>query len=448
MRKNIEKIALINPIRPLWSKNPSIYKMFESNKQYIKPWYSLPLGLLTIAGATPEKIDISVIDEDFENIDYSKEYDIVGISLMTQQAYRAYQIADEFRKRNVPVVMGGIHPTVLPNEALEHCDTVIIGEGETLWNQYLRDFKNGCQKKMYKSDSNTYINLNDSPVPRYDLVKPDYFTKNEDFFNLVPIQATRGCPHECSFCLVTKIYGHKIRKKSIEQIIKELELIKKCHNAPTIGFSDDNLFVDKKYTKELLRALIPLRIKWFGQADIRLADDEDLLKLAYLSGCITLLIGFESLNVKNLLNVNYNQWKMKQVKKYTASVNKIQKNGIVVYAAFIIGFDHDNTSTFKEIRDFSISNFCPGQFTFLTPIPGSEIYEKYKNDGQLYSNEFWDQSNFFDIVIKHNSMSYKEMEEGLIWLYEEVFNKEKYMERFVYMKNVYKTLPPRWQYKS
>lgn len=446
MRKLIKKIALINPKRPLWSKNPNIYNMFEKNKQYIKPWYSLPLGLLTIAGATPDEIDISLIDEDFENIDYSQQYDLIGISSMTQQAYRAYQIADEFRKRNIPVAMGGIHPTVLFDEALKHCDTVIIGEGEMLWNQYIKDFNKGCQKRIYKSTSNRYINLNESPVPRYDLVKPQYFTKNDDFFNLIPIQVTRGCPHNCSFCVVTKIYGHKIRKKRIEQVLKELELIQKCYDMPTIGFADDNLFVDKKYAKELLKALIPLKIKWFGQADIRLVDDTDLLKLAYISGCITLLIGFESLNAKNLANVNYNQWKMKQIKKYATAVNKIQENGIVVYAAFIIGFEYDDTTTFKEIRDFNFNNSCPGQFTFLTPIPGSEIYEKYKNEGRLYSNIFWDQCNFFDIVIKHNSMSYKEMEEGLIWLYEEVFNKKKYLERFVHMKEIYKTLPLRWHH--
>lgn len=440
----LKQIALISPKRPLWAKNSNIYKMFDENKKFIRPWYAPPLGLITIAGLTPSEINVDIIDEDFEEIDFSKSYDLVGISSMTQQANRAYEIATEFKKKGVPVVMGGIHATVIPDEALNYVDTVIIGEAEELWIEYLDDFIMGNPRRVYKNESNCYFNLENSPLPRYDLLKPEYFKKTNDYFNFIPIQATRGCPHNCSFCLVTKIYGKKIRKKKIENVIREIEEIKKSYKAPLILFTDDNFFVDKKYTKELLKALIPYKIKWFGQADIKVSEDEELLKLAYQSGCITLLIGFESLNPSNLEEVNANQWKMKQIKKYEDVVNKIQENGIVVYAAFIIGFDHDDTSTFGDIRNFVIKNNCPGQFTFLTPLPGSRTYDKYCNEDRLLNKTYWDQTNFFDIVIKHPKMSYNQMEEGLIWLYNEVFNEKRYLERVIFMKNKYKKITSRW----
>ena len=444
MDSKIKNLLLISPKRPLWAKSEKITSMFERNNQFIRPWYAPPLGLLTIAAVTPKTINVQFVDEDFEEIDYSRSYDVVGISLMTQQAYRAYQIADEFRNRNVNVVMGGIHPSVMPEEALEHADSVFIGEAEETWLEYLNDFNKDKIKKIYKKDDSCIYDIKNSPLPRYHLLKNENVKKNQRFFNFFPVQATRGCPHNCSFCLVTQTYGKKIRKKEIKQVCTEIEEILKFNNNPLILFADDNLMVDRNYAIELFKALIPYRIMWFGQADNRVGNDPELLKYAYNSGCSTLLIGFESLNSENLKGVNQSHWKMKQIEKYKNTVQNIQNNGIVAFSAFIIGFEYDNKETFKDIRDFMLDNHCPGQITFLTPVPGSQLYKEYFKQNKLLDEKFWDKTNFFDIVFKHPVMSKTEMEDGMIWLYDEVFNAENYFKRAAYMKEIYKLLPSRW----
>lgn len=439
-----KKIALISPKRTLWSKNEAIKGFFDQKKDFLRPWYSPPLGLMTIAAATPNEYKIDFIDEDFQPIDFSQEYDIVGISAMTQQVLRAYEIADEFRAWGKTVVMGGIHATVLPDEALTHVDSVIIGEGEKLWRDFLEDFSNGTIKQKYENSSGNSISLDNSPVPRYDLVKPEYLKKNNNFFNMIPIQATRGCPHDCSFCLVSKIYGKRIRKKSIRRILQELTKIKTLFGNQLILFADDNLFVDKEFAKALLREILPMRINWVGQSDISIINDPELLQLAYLSGCLMLLVGFESLNRNSLGSINANQWKMKQVEKYNEAVRIIQQNGIIVHASFVIGFDNDDYSTFEDIKNFTIQNKCAGQFTVLTPIPGSKLYHDLQSQGRLFNDVFWDKCNFFDVVFKLNKMTKEEMENGLIQLYNDVFNSKAFLTRAEYMKNIFKKLPPRW----
>ena len=261
---------------------------------------------------------------------------------------------------------------------------------------------------------------------------------------MVPIQATRGCPRNCNFCVVTKIYGAKTRKKKIEQIIIEIKNIKALFKAPLIMFADDNLFADKKYAKDLLRSIFDLKISWVGQCDTSVINDSELIKIAYKSGCMMLLIGFESLNYDSLKEINSNGWKMNQLKNYTNVVKTLQENGIMVYAAFIVGHDQDNKSTFTNIRNFMIENHCSGQITILTPLPGSELYEKYKKEGRLIEETFWDKTNFFDIVFKPKAMTIDEIENGFIWLYEEIFNSSAFENRYKYMKEIYKKMPPKW----
>jgi radical SAM superfamily enzyme YgiQ (UPF0313 family) len=442
MKKDIKKIALISPKTPLQQENPLIYNMFIRNRERLKPWLAPPLNLLTISALTPKGIEIKVIDEHFENINFNEEFDLVGITAMTQQANRAYEIASEFRKRNIPVVMGGIHASVLPQEVLEHVDTVFIGEAEETWGIFLDDFKKGQEKRIYQPQH--HFDLSKAPVPKYELLNFNAFKDSDSYFNYIPIQATRGCPHDCSFCVVTKLYGSKIRKKSIEQVVEEILYLQKFNKDSLILFADDNFFVDKHYSKDLLKALIPLKIKYFAQTDISIAEDEELLQLAYQSGCHIAFIGFESLRPDSLGEINRNKWKMKQVEKYVQSIKKIQENGIVAFGAFVVGFQKDDLNVFEEIRDFVVSNNMPGQFTLATPIPGSRLYQSLLAEGKLYREAFWNECNFYNLVFKHDRMTKDEAQDSLIKLYDTVFSDENTLKRLMHMKTMYKKLPPRW----
>ncbi len=442
MSRKIKKIALINPKKSLQNENPKMYDMYERNKDQLKPWLGPPLNLLTIAALTPGDIEIRLIDEHNEKIDFDQDYDLVGLTAMTQQAVRAYEIADLFRAKHIPVVMGGIHASFLPEEVLEHVDTVFIGEAEELWGNYLEDFKTGNEKSVYTCQE--LYDLSKAPVPRYDLIDYTVFKDMGNYFNYIPVQATRGCPHDCSFCVVSKLYGKKIRKKSIDHVVREIEYLQKFNEDSLIIFADDNLFVDKVYAKSLLKALIPLKIKYFVQTDIKIAEDQELMELAYISGCQIVLIGLESLSPESLGEINLNKWKMKQIEHYSSAIKKIQSNGIVAFGAFVIGFKNDNPSTFGIIRDFVIQNNMPGQFTLLTPLPGSRLYQEINSEGRLYTETFWNKCGFYNLVFKHDNLSSEEAENSLVWLYEEVFNAENSFNRFLYMKDIYKKLPARW----
>jgi len=442
MQGEIKKIALINPKSPLYIDNLKIYEMFQRNKEHLKLWFAPPLSLLTIASYTPNDIVIKMIDEHFEEINFEEDYDLVGITAMTQQAFRAYEIADEFRRRNKIVVMGGIHASILPDEALCHVNTIFIGEAEELWQIYLADLKSGSEKKIYKNDK--LYDLKKSVTPRYDLINFELFNSLTSYFKFLPVQASRGCPHDCSFCVTTKFYGKKIRKKEIGQIINDIQYLKEYSNNSLLLFVDDNLFVDRQFAKSLLNELIPLKIKYVVQTDVKVAEDSELLKLAYLSGCVMICIGFESIDVKSLSHINVNSWKMKQRRNYTAAIEKIQKNGIVVFGTFVIGFENDSISTFKHIKNFVIQNNIPGQFTLLTPLPGTQIYEKLKAEGRLINETFWNKCSFFDMTFKHDNLSIENAENEIIKLHDEIFDEANTIKRNFHMMKIYKQLPQRW----
>jgi radical SAM superfamily enzyme YgiQ (UPF0313 family) len=338
--------------------------------------------------------------------------------------------------------MGGIHATVLPEEALQHVDTVFVGEAEELWKTFLEDFTAGTAGRIYKSEK--HFDLLKAPVPRYDLINFDAFRDLGHYFNYIPVQATRGCPHDCSFCVVSKLYGRKIRKKTVAQVVSEIKYLRRYNTDSLILFADDNLFVERKFAKELLRGLMPLKIKYFAQTDISIADDDELLSLAYKSGCQIAFIGFESLRPQSLGEINVNKWKMKQVEKYEKSIRKIQENGIVAFGAFVAGFDNDDMKTFEEIRDFALRNYIPGQFTIATPIPGSDLYFSLKEKGRLFSDTFWDKCSFYNLVYRHPEITPEQAGNSLIELYETVFSEENNLKRLFYMKDIYKKLPERW----
>jgi radical SAM superfamily enzyme YgiQ (UPF0313 family) len=304
------KIGLISPSRnkanTYYSSNPRLKKFFAENK-HVPGFFHSNLALLTLAALTPEEVKVTLIDERVDTLTFEEDFDAVGITMMTAQAQRSYEIANRFRERGVHVILGGIHATVLPEEAKAHGDTLIIGEAENTWPQFLEDLKHGCPEKLYKDYS---VDLSKSPVPRYELV-------DTSVFNLLPLQTTRGCPYDCSFCSVTTVYGPRCRVKNVEQIVREIEALRKVAGTRRCVFNDDNTFVNRKRAYEILEAIKPLRVKYFAQTDISIAEDERLLKLLQESGCKTVFIGFESLVAENLEEIQKSRWKLKRLESYS-----------------------------------------------------------------------------------------------------------------------------------
>ncbi|MBN2481039.1 MAG: B12-binding domain-containing radical SAM protein [Bacteroidales bacterium] len=440
--KAIRKIGLINPTT-YTSSEKHMYDMYKRNISNYKPYLSSPLNLLTIAAHTPHDIDVRIIDENIEPVDFNEDFDLVGITAMSQQAFRAYEIAGQFRNRNIPVVMGGIHATVLPEEAAMHVDTVFVGEAEESWPAYLNDLKTGNEKKTYRNE--TFFDLDKALIPRYELIPYELFRSKDTCIRLIPVEATRGCPHDCNFCIVPEYYGRSIRKKSVKQIVEEIKYIKKLKYDSLILFVDDNLFAGHQYSKTLLRELIPLKINYIAQTDIGVASDPELLDLAYRSGCVLMLIGFESIDTGNLDGINRNNWKMKQVSKYVEGIKKIQKSGILVFGSFIIGFENDDSKTFEKIRDFVVVNNISAHFTILTALPGCRLYEQMKLENRFFRDVFWDDLSFYALYFKHPKISRESAEKGIVWLYDEVYNDENSMKRYRHMMPFFKELPERWK---
>jgi len=432
------RIALIGPKRNLWSNNVKTKTALESLRDFIQPWYTPNLGLLTVAALTPTEATFDYIDEQFQHIDFNKAYDIIAISVMTQQANRAYLIGDKFRQKGQFVIMGGIHPTLLPDEAIEHSDSIIMGEAELLWPEFIRDFSSGNPKKIYRTDE--LAQLRYSPIPRYDLLKEKYTKRRPEYFSMVPLQVTRGCPHDCYYCVASNIFGKKYRTKEIQQIVNEITFIKQFLPNYVLMFADDNLFAKKHFARRLMEAITPLNIKWLCQSDISIGKSDELLRLARKAGCIGMLIGLESLSTKTLEKVNKNKWKSRHIASYEKYIHNIQQKGIIVYAAFIFGFDGDSVDVFEETRDFMLRNNILGQFTILTPLPGTRLRDQLRKQERLLCPSQWDMYTFFDVTYKPTNISTKELEDNLIWLYQQIYNMGAHVKRVKYMKQIYKSL--------
>jgi len=429
------KILLIFPSRSrkrtYSSANLRLQEFFDTNR-YLPTFFLPSLALLTIAACTPQEIEVKLIDERISPIDFEEQADLVGISIMTEQALRGYEIAREFKRRGVFTVIGGIHASVLPEEAAGHCDCVVIGEGETLWPKLLEDFKKGEVKRFYLNDGQ--IDLLHSPIPRYDLL-------DRGVYNLIPIQTSRGCPRDCSFCTATKVYGSRFRTKTVDQVISEVEAIEEVLKNHRIVFNDDNMFFDRQRSYQLLSALIPLKIRYFAESDVSIAEDEKLLDLMQKSGCVTVFIGFESLVAENLTSLHHSQWKRKRLAGYAESCRKIQSHGIQVLGSFIVGFDHDDKSVFQQLIDFVLENKILAQFHFLTPFPGSQLRASLIREGRLRQDDsHWDAYSCFDIVFAPLRMSSQELEEGLLSVYQAVYSQGAHLSRSRHMINIFRHL--------
>jgi radical SAM superfamily enzyme YgiQ (UPF0313 family) len=412
------KIGFIEPVYrdTLIAFNKHMRRVIGERRKYFPVWRNPELGLLTVAAMVPSTWEVKYIESFFDEIDYREKFDIIAIGGMTGQADDIYKIAREFKRRGTYIVIGGVHATILPEEAMKYAGTVITGEAEDIFPQFLDDYSKKCPKPVYTSTNE--IDIKKSPIPRFDLLKKDYMN--------YPIQTTRGCPHNCKFCVTSKIYGRSFRFKEATQVVEEVKFLKSVKNNPFVIFVDNNMFVNKSFSYELLEKLIPLNIKWQAQTDVSIGDDDDLLKLISKAGCRELFIGFESVNPKNIKDINKSQWKSKKVNDYGTVVKNIQNYGIRILGAFILGFDKDTREDFDKIREFVVENKILAQFTILTPLPGTALYTEFKKSNRLLEDRPWKYYNFADCVIKHPIFSKDELERTAAELYEMTYSREHY----------------------
>lgn len=362
----------------------------DSNKRTKKGLMMPQLSLHILQGLTPEKHEVRIIEEEMEDINFEEPCDLIGISCMTANSSRAYEVSSEFMARGKTVVLGGVHPTILPDEALNYCNTVVIGEAEGVWDKVLFDFENGTLQKKYHD-----------PAPDLDKYVPKDYSKMKmkRLYNLIPIMTTRGCPYNCDFCCVTNLFGKKIRHISIENVIRDI----KESGAKNFMFLDDNIIGQPKYAKELFTALKPLKINWVGQASVSLlVNDNELLQLAADSGCKALFMGIESVSEEQMKTMRK---AIKEVSGLEKALKKVRKMGILVHASMIFGFDNDTEKIFNDTVKFLIKNkVCTVSFNALTPYPGTKTFEDLKNEKRLITTD-WKYYDHNTVVFKPKSMT-------------------------------------------
>jgi len=418
------KIALVIPMN-----NSDTSKSFYDYRFYArfllsKKYISYLLAVPTLASLTPVHHELRVFDENIEKIDYTWNPDLVGISVRTMYANRAYAISDEFRKRGVRTVLGGIHPSMCPEEAGLHCDSVVIGEAENIWGQLLKDAEERNLKKVYKAESFTDLQVSPAII-RSPLSRGRYL---QDI-----VQTTKGCPFHCEFCSVYAFDGQKIRNKSIDQIIAEIRDINctgsQYKKKKAVFFADDNIIANKKFARELFLALKPHNINWSCQASINISEEDELLRLMSECGCGAILIGFESISQDNLKAMHKS---INQRFVYADAIAKIQSYGILVHSAFIVGYDHDTETGFNELIEFiQKTNLLMPLINILTPFPGTELFKRLEKEGRILHKD-WSKYDARHVVFQHTNLSSEELENGFrkvvtsIYTFDSIWKKLNY----------------------
>ena len=410
------KVALINPKGTLFSRNERLAAFLERSATMgsFRHFWSAPcLGLLTVAAYCPQEWELRYIDEIQKPVDFSADYDLVFLSAMTVQAKRAYEIADAFRARGIRVVMGGIHATVMPMEALEHADAVLVGEGEVLVPMLLEDLAHGRLRPLYQEEQPGGFDLARCRTPRYDLIEGyDY--------PIVNLYTTRGCPRRCTFCCASNVFGMRYRRKTNDQILREMAWIDRLYPGRLLLFADDNAFVLREQSKALLRAMIPLRLRWIAQTDISIARDAQLLSLMADAGCQWIVIGFESVSERSLRTIEKGSFKQSNLARYRESIATIRSYGIGVYGTFIVGLDADSERVFDDTSRFILENRLYGaNITVPTPLPGTELRERFLAEGRVLERG-WEDYTLWDVVAKPAAMTVERLEEGLYSVYQTI----------------------------
>jgi radical SAM superfamily enzyme YgiQ (UPF0313 family) len=363
------------------------------------------LPSLYVAASMPDYVDTTIIDEDVEPVNFNTDADLIGVSFMTYNAPRAYEIADEFRARDKTVIFGGYHPSFMKEEAIRHADSICLGEAELNIPRMIEDYRTGRLARFYESD---LVNLDTLPKLNRSLInKKAYFISNV-------LQATRGCHHRCTFCSVAPFNRYTLRNRPVGKVLEELKTMGRY-----VLFMDDNLTLNREYARELFTYMIPLNKKWFSQCGVGITEDDELLHLAAKSGCRGLFIGFESLSQQSL-----STWKKHCNRKrdYLEVVRKLHKKGIAICAAFVFGCDEDDRDVFATTLDFLLeANVETIQSTRLTPFPGTPLFKQMQKEGRLIDKE-WSHYDFFHVVFQPLHMDPETLHLGTAWLQKEFYS--------------------------
>ena len=421
------KILLISPERERRKEEAFLFKLSFLNLPYV-------------AAVTPPGVELKIVDEAFEKINFEERVDLVGITAQTPVAPRAYQIAEEFKKRGIPVVMGGVHASMLPQEALQHVDAVVVGEAEGVWPDLIEDLRRGQMRRIYVgSELATPSHL---PLPRRDLLNEKFY------FPLRLLETTRGCPHRCDFCGVSKFFGYRYRNRPISEIERELKTLFQKGPVTNLGLKkilslfskdlpyflkrrllyiiDSNVAGDKRFCLDLLSLLKEFDLLWYGHAPVSVAFDQKLLEGFAQSGCIAINIGFESFSTKNLNTMGKG---FNQPSRYAEAVERIHDRGIGIMGTFIVGLDDDDAGVFQRIIDFCIDSRLDWALAFImAPYPGTDSFLRLEKEGRILCRD-WEKYDSLNAVYQPLRMSVEELEKGLRTIWKEVFSTSSIYKR-------------------
>lgn len=413
-----KKILFISPARERRPDEDFIFKLGFLNLPYI-------------AAVTPAEYDVEIIDEEKQVINFDDPVWLVCLTAQTPIAPRAYEVANFFRQKGITTVMGGVHASTLPEEALEHVDAVIQGEGEFVWQQILDDLENGRLQKIYRSG--TDHSLEGLPWPRRDLLNP------RNYIPLTLLETTRGCPHQCDFCGVSKFFGHKYRKRPLQEVLEELTslfgkgfrhgfsrfLSRFGWDLPyfiekrLVYFIDSNFAADREYALSIMDGLEKLNVRWWCHATVDIANDDAFLKRMQESGCIAVNVGFESLSPENLKAMHKSYATRHD---YPEAIKRFHDHHIGVMGTFVVGFDNEDTAIFQRVYDFILENRLDWALVFIrTPYPGTTLFEEMEEEQRITVRD-WEKYDTLHCVFKPVGMSAFEMEEGLRALWKYIFS--------------------------
>jgi radical SAM superfamily enzyme YgiQ (UPF0313 family) len=386
------RIVLISPKGPLYRHRGGIFK---------KSLRYMPLTLTTLASLVPEELgtEIELIDEGISEVDPGAiRADLVGLTVITGTAMRAYELAARLRERGIPVVLGGPHVTLVPDDAQPHADAIVVGYAEESWPELLRDFAAGQMKRRY--DQRPGLSLAGLPFPRRDLLPRSRFITDDVF------EATRGCIHKCDFCVVPSAWGQKPYQKPVEDVIADI----RQKGAKKLIFVDLNLIADRDYAARLFAALIPLKVQWYGLATVLLAEDAELLSLAQRSGCKGILMGLESISRENLRESKKG---FNSPERYKELVETLHRHGIALQGCFVFGMDHDTPDIFEKTARFAVeAKIDLPRFAVVTPFPGTALYQRLDREGRILTRN-WELYDGQHVVFEPAQMSVEQLQRGI-----------------------------------
>lgn len=392
-----------------------------------KKLYFTGLALPLLAALTPDDWETELIYEVIEDVPFDTDADLIGVSTMGHGVIRSIDIAKEYRKRGKTVILGGYMASIMPEEAVKYCDSLIIGDAELVWQQMLSDFENGNLKKTYEKplEGNWYS----TPSPRFDLLE------GKNLGDFLPVQAGRGCPNSCSFCSVSCLYSGRYVKRPLPEVIRDIEQIKSL-GYKKILLLDDNIFSDRKYLDSLLDTLIKLDISWMSQCEITIGKDDELLEKLQRSGCTTLSFGLESISRESLISMDKG-WAVPA--EYDFLIQNIRNHGIDVSTEMVVGGEGDTLESIRMTKDFIERNkISVPRFYILTPFPGTRFFDQIKEEGRLVNNDIYSYDGTA-AVYRPKNMTPDELTQAYWELYSELFTIKSIIKRNIFRKEMLKT---------